>query len=363
MPSDERIRGALKALDDARESFRSAVACGVDEVRGMLDRMDVNGRGAGVRQGVELGAFAAGRIDVDRFGALFAHGAVLDAAGAATVKRALDILEEIAGWSEDDFAVRVAPGHDLRGEVAAALAVAGRAFGAARAIEMIRTRRYNAADHATLLGPFPPERWNRAERQISPPLVVEVDGGDLRVCGLAEFLDGSQKLVLIVRGEAPPASLVRLITPGVLVAQVSDVESLPSLLSFDGPAIVAIVPPQAALFVHDPRGGDALGERLTVTHVPDGEIRGVLGSLSAFQRREDLGWLGALVLAGAAGASGSAAASARSDFADPVVSMAVTSSATTHNDASRENADGVAKDDPAGRLAALLLRQADLSGL
>jgi hypothetical protein len=34
--------------------------------------------------------------------------------------------------------------------------------------------------------------------------VVEVDGGDLQAGGLAEFLDGAQKIVLVVRGPAPP---------------------------------------------------------------------------------------------------------------------------------------------------------------
>ena len=347
MPSDDRTLEALRALAPARDAFRSAVARAVDEVRGLLDGLRARDDGSAPR-GVALGAFAAGRIDVERFDALFAHGEMLDAAGTATVDRALGILTEIAGWNEYGYVVTVEPGHDLRAEVAAALAVVGRAFGAATAVELVRTRRFHAAEHAPLLGPFPAERWNRAERQIAPPLVVEVDGGDLRAGGLAEFLDGAQKLVLVVRGASPPASLVRLITPGVLVAQTADAAALGALLDYDGPAVVALVPATAARFVHDPRGGDTLAARLTVGHMPDGEVRGGLCTLSAFQRREELRQLRALA---------ESAATASAEAAPALAGVAATEAAQA------AAPSRVADADPAARLAALLLRQADLAGL
>ena len=347
MPSDDRTLQALNALAPARATFRTAVARAVDEVRELLAGLRARDDGS-APHGVALGAFAAGRIDVERFDALFAHGEVLDAAGTATVDRALGILTEIAGWSEDGYVVTVDPGHDLRAEVAAALAVVGRAFGAATAVELVRTRRFHAAEHAPLLGPFPAERWNRAERQIAPPLVIEVDGGDLRAGGLAEFLDGAQKLVLVVRGTSPPASLVRLITPGVLVAQTTDTAALDALLAYDGPAVVALVPGDTAQFVHDPRGGDTIAARLTVGHMPDGEIRGGLGSLSAFQRREELQQLRALAQAAPPSAVAAEPALAGVGAPDPAPASASPRPADT---------------DPAARLAALLLRQADLAGL
>jgi hypothetical protein len=348
MRSDERIEAALRALAEPRETFRSAVARAVDEVRGLLGRSHTNGDSA-ARHGAQLGAFAAGRIDVVRFDALFARGEMLDAAGVATVRRALATLEEIAAWNEDGFLVRVEPGHDLRSEVAAALAVAGRAFGAARAVELVRSRRFHAAEHMSLLGPFAPVHWNRAERQIAPPLVIEIAGGDLRAGGLSEFMEGGQKLVLVVRGPAPPAALTQLITPRVLVAQTAQVASLAAFISFDGPAVIALVPEDAALFVHDPRGGERLRDRLSVDSLPEGGMRGPLGSHGAFQRQEELGQLRALH--------------------DAVTAVAATAQPEPAVAAGATAADGVAaradagEYDPAARLAALLLHQADLSGL
>jgi hypothetical protein len=340
MPSDDRTREALGAIAPARTAFRAAVAAAAEDVRTLLRGMRAGANG-GTRPGGALGEFAGGRIDLERFDALFAHGAVLDAAGIATIERALGILEEIAGWGEDGYAVHVSAGHDLRAGIAAALAVLGRAFGAAAAVELVRTRRFDPREHAALLQPFPSERWNRAERRIAPPLVVEVDGGDLRAGGLAEFLDGTQKLVLVVRGDAPPAALVRAITPGILVAQIADAGTLADLASFDGPALIALVPETAALFVHDPRAGETLAQRLTVARIPETAGRGGRGTPSLFQREEELRQLRVL-----AQPETPPAATA---VAEPVAPAAV-------NVAAQEA-------DPAARLAALLLRQTDLSGL
>jgi hypothetical protein len=68
--------------------------------------------------------------------------------------------------------------------VAAALAGIGRAFGAARGGARARRRSGDDDTSDDRLAGFPFRRWNRAERQIAPPLVVEVDGGDLQVGGL-----------------------------------------------------------------------------------------------------------------------------------------------------------------------------------
>ena len=350
---DERSRAALDALAASREAFRSAVAQAVDEVRSLLDRERARRQGGAERQAAELGAFVAGRLDAALLASLLGEDEAIDAPGLRVLERGLAILEAIAGWGADGFLVRVDAGHDLRGAVGAGLALAGRAFGAATAVELVRSGRFRPDEHDALLGPFPPDRWNDAERRIAPPLVVELHGGDLRAGGLAEFLDGTQKIVLVVRSPAPAAALVRLITPGVLVAQVSDAAELAALLSYDGPAIVALVPEGAARFVHDPRGGATLAARLTIASLPQREPRGRIGGLSRYQRTEELLQLAALTELAAATGSGPGAGAAHvsaADGADGASPLAAAPSTTPAPQAQ-----------PADRLAAWLLRQADLT--
>jgi hypothetical protein len=95
---------------------------------------------------------------------------------------------------------------------------------------------------------------------------------DLRPAGLADFLDGEMKIVLLVQGLAPPAALARVITPGVAVVQTRDLEGLELLREVRGPALAAVFEPEAdgvVSFVHDPRGGDLPWERLRIGIDPE----------------------------------------------------------------------------------------------
>jgi hypothetical protein len=88
---------------------------------------------------------------------------------------------------------------------------------------------------------------------------VEVAGSGLRGSGLLEFMEGSQKFVLLVRGPAPPAPLARLASPGVFVAQATGAEGLDAigrLAHHDGPGVVGIFEEGAGalLFSHGPDG-------------------------------------------------------------------------------------------------------------
>lgn len=330
---DERMVRALGALEPARERFHAAVAGAVDEVRGLLSRHELgNSR---QRQTLELGEFAAARIDTDRFATLFAPGTAIDAAAFGAIRLAMAVLVEIAAWTDEDFVVRLGQGEDLRDRAAAALGKAGRAFGAARTVELARSHRFRADEHARLTVSFPPHEWNRAERQIAPPLSIELPGTRVDGCGLARFLDGGQQVVLVIGEPSPPAPLVRLITPNTLVAQVGPDEDLAPLLSGEGPAVVAIVPDGAARFVHDPRRDGTLATRLSIEHLPLEEPRGQLGGLGARQRREELLQLKAL-----------------RDLA--VLAEAAPAAVT---------ATPVAGASPADHLAAWLLRQTDLTGI
>ncbi len=325
-----------------REAFRSALALTLDQVRTELDVRAAREDGTGARAAAELGRFAAGRIDPERFAALTSASASDDDSWLEPARRALETLRAVKARGDRLFSAAVGPGGDLYAEVDRALADAGRAFGAARLFELARAGKYVATEHDPMLAGFPFRRWSAAERAKAPPLVVEVDGKDLVVGGLAGFLDGTVKLVLVVRGASPPAPLVRLVTPGILVLQTSEAPELELVGKTTGPAIAALVPEEAGSFLHQPAAG---GARVEVRRIPEEEPKKGLGQISAFQQAEELGLLAALAEsaagtgtaeAGPAGAAGTAVGTA---------------------DVPQRPAE------PVDKLAAWLLKQADLSDL
>ncbi len=301
MPSDDLASRALAALKGPRAAFTAPVAAAVEEVRGYLaaHRPTFDGRAAESAR-IELGPFAARRIDAGRFGALFTGSGPLDAVSLVRVEDALAVLTRVAAAGDSLFRVELEPGGDLRLAVGRALAYAGRAFAAAQVVARIRAGRAKTEDGRIAHEGFPFRRWNRAERQIAPPLVVELDGADLRPAGLADFLDGAMKIVLVVRGAMAPAPLVRLITPGVWVAQTDDLAALDALAAVPGPAVAALVPEGAARFVHYPENGSDTGRRLRVDFIPESSELAGLGGVSPFQQHEELAWLMELAPAPAA---------------------------------------------------------------
>lgn len=338
MPSnkDERVEMALRALANSTQAFQSALSTTVEQVKGILATQQSANGSQGAQQKAALGAFAAGRIDSERFSSLFTQTQTLDSTTVETIGRALEALTELVSRKEDLFVVSVEPGGSLRQAVCAALKEVGRAFGAARVAELSKSGGYRHAEHAKYLGSFPFSRWNKTERRIAPPLVVEVDGQDLHGGGLSEFLDGAQKFVLVVRGEMPPAPLVHQITPGTFVLQAADEASLARFAAWDGPGVAALVPESAARFAHDPEGGAELSRRLRVDYIPESNPSKPLGGLSASQQMESLKQLAAL-------AAQTAAAVPSGDGQAPAPEAPAAAA------------------DPVDKLAAWLLSQADLS--
>jgi len=288
MPSDDRAPAVLKALEPARAAFHDAVVAAVSELRGYIaaNRPTADTARAAA---ASLGQFAQGRIDPDQFGALFAHGGRLTPDELARLEQALETLRDFALQGDDLHRIRMVAGADLRDSVRSALSARGRVFAAARGVELIRRGRGQGST-ADEHGGFPFRLWNRAERQIAPPLVVEVDGGDLQVGGLAEYLDGRFKLVLLVKEPSPAAPLARLIGPNVFVQQASQPAALARLVAFDGPALAALVPPGCAEFTWDPSAGPRFEQRLQVT-LPAEEQRHSIGSVGVAQQQADVQWL------------------------------------------------------------------------
>jgi hypothetical protein len=288
MPSDPRVQPALAALERPIAAYRSVVAIARERARAVLST-----NGGTERARLELGTFGGSRIDVARFAEL-RRGVALEPSSRSRLLRACDVLEELAGASDEMFVVDVAPGDSLRVVITRALANLGRAFGAAAVVELVRNALYEPERHDRVLDAYPFERWSRIEREHAPPLIVTVDGADLRAGSLAELLDRGMRLVLVVRGASTAAPLVRLVTPGTLVMQTRDIEAIRRVAAAFGPAIAALFETEAALFTHDPMGGGALWQRLTIIYRPAALSKKSIGGVSPRQQREELAQLEAL---------------------------------------------------------------------
>jgi hypothetical protein len=261
---------ALEALTPRVEAFHSAVATAEEEIRTFVTHQ----RGASEYRAeqalVELGPFAIGRIDPEKFGLLLGDQEEIDEESQNVLDRAEQILNDYA-TSMDFHRVAVEPGGDLRDVVKGALDHVGQVFGAARAVELARSGLFESEKHNHFLGHLPFRKWNRAERQLAPPLIVEVEADDLLPAGLGEFLDGQVKLVLVVTGVTTAAPLARLITPQTYVVQTTDPADLAGLATSPHPGVALLFDEERqaqARFVHDPDAGDSPGQRLSVMHMP-----------------------------------------------------------------------------------------------
>jgi hypothetical protein len=296
MQSDTRVRMALDALARPIADFRAALAGALAQAEAYLASQVAEPAARADRFRVELGPFAGSRIDADRFAAVFGARRELPAAIRERLEQAIAILREQSARGDDLFTTAVPPGGSLGRAAGDALADAGRGFGAAMAVDLLRGGRFDDVEHARLFGPLDFHDWTRTERRYAPPLVVRVTGADLHAGALSDFLDGRQRLVLVVDAPCPPAPLVRLITPGTLVLQTADGSGLDQLTGADGPAVAAIVPDGVATFLHQPRGGREPWQRLSIWRVPDAPRRAI-GGISVWQMQEDLRHLESLAAA------------------------------------------------------------------
>jgi hypothetical protein len=284
MPSDERIEQALEVLSAQTQAFRSALAVTIDQMS-----VYAHAQGAATEEkadmiAMELGPFAANLVDASEFSQYAGGDAASNAQVLKTVHQAQETLTELANRGDELFVLDVESGGSLWHSIAQRLGELGRAFAAARAFDLAKANgeKVEAADK------LPFSQWSSKERRIAPPLVVTVDGADCRANAVADFLDGSFKLILLLRGESTPAPLVRLITPGVCVVQATDVAGLKRVVIWDGPGVGAVVPESAALFSHDPAAGDTSEKRLKIAHLPEDKRRKPLGGVSVAQQSEEL---------------------------------------------------------------------------
>ena len=206
MPSDPRVAAALAALTQPIAEFRALVQGALAQADAYLSAQSADAAARTARAAVQLGEFGARHVTASRFAGLFP--AVLPSDGRRCAgPRAVPstVLRNGRRAASDPVRRRGAAGRRLGATIDEALAVAGHAFGAIIIGELVRGGRYRAAEHDRLLDATEFRAWNKAERRFAPPLVVEVDGADLHAGALLDFADGREKIVLVVRGAAPPA--------------------------------------------------------------------------------------------------------------------------------------------------------------
>jgi hypothetical protein len=262
MRSDAPDTGkVLETLAPALADYRSAVADALEEVRAWRAQRQESTADPVGRLTRELGHFARGLIDPRRLSSLVAVEEGPTPLTAHLMDEAFDLFAGIHGDGFAAFELVVPSGGDLRDAVRDRLASLGRAFGMAHAVERAKRHAYDPDTDFELLQDYPFHRWSVAEKEIAPPLLVRVQAADLRAPGLSEFLEGAQKLVLLVEGDAPPAPLARLVSPWVYVAQVAGAAGevrVRELARREGAGIVAVFPADADILSFAQRPGMAL---------------------------------------------------------------------------------------------------------
>lgn len=332
MPSDARFTDALVAMSRPIAEFRAIIQGALARAEAFLAEQAASEGERANRASIELGGFAAGRVDPARFAALFPAVPAAEPAALAALDRAIVTLRAIRDRGPDAFLIDLPRGGRLGVRIGDALAEIGRAFGAVILADVVRSGRYQATEHDRLLDPLEFHQWSKAERRYAPPLIVSLDGADLHAGALCDYADGREKLVLVVRGAVAPAPLVRCVTPGTLVLQTTDGSGLDRVAAFDGPAVAAVMVEGAAVFFHDPAAGRESWQRLTVRTL--GETpRHAVGGMSVWQMSQDQTVLGDL---------------ARTPFSIPVIGGKATAA--------------VGADDAVDRIAAWLLGQNGLQG-
>ena len=286
MLSDPRLLQALAALAQPIAEFRAIIDDAISHADAFIAAQHATASHRAERAAFSLGHFADGRIDAAGFAALFPLIAATSPSAIAALEQALIVLRTVRDGGDDLFVVDVPPGRQLGTEVDHALAKIGSAFGAVMLAEVVRSGRYTP-EHARLLQSRDFRSWNKTERRFAPPLVVLVDGADLHTGAIMDFVDGREKIVLVVCGASPPASLARCITPGTFVLQTVDGSGLDRMATFNGPAVTALVPEGAAVFMHDPVGGKDPWQRMTVTFTPTTPKKSI-GGQSVWQMSQDL---------------------------------------------------------------------------
>ena len=321
MPFEERKACALDAVRSRIDQFHSALIVTSDQVRGLLA-----GSGKTAEdQNETLGFFAKGKMNMERFASFAPKAPRIEAEAEAPVRAAQEVLKSLLREGDDLFVIKATAGRGLGHQLGVRLAHIGRAFAAARVVDLAKNGAYKEDKHAATLERFPYAHWNSSERALAPALIVEVSGEDFKPSAIVPLLDTNMKIIFNVTGDAPAAALSRVISPRVFVQQETGDENLEAFTAYKGIAVAAFLPDTAVNFVHDPSAGSTTYERFVSITFPKEVRKRAIGGISPAQQAEDYTLLQSLSV-------------------PPEIA-------------------GEAASDPAGKLSAWLLSQTDLSNL
>ena len=283
MPFEERSALALQAIRPRIDMFHAALTVTANQVRGMLAATD----NTADDQSAALGKFAQGKVNLDQFEKFTRRAPGITSDIEAPIRAAEKVLKSLLEEGDDLFTVKVAEGKGLGHSLSVRLAHIGRAFAAARVIDLAKNGAYKEDKHAETLMRFPYAVWNSSERALTPPLLVEVSGQDFKPSAIVPLLDTNMKIVFNVSDDAPAAALSRVISPGVFVQQEIGDASLDSFSAFEGIAVAAYLPANAVSFVHDPLSGSTIYDHFVSLTFPKDVRKRHIGGISPAQQAED----------------------------------------------------------------------------
>jgi hypothetical protein len=283
MPFEERTQLALEAIRPRIDLFHSALTVTVNQVQGLL----AGSGNTAEDQSAALGKFAQGKMNLDRFASFAPKAARIDAEAEAPVREAQKVLKSLLAEGDDLFILKTEPGRGLGHQLSVRLAKIGRAFAAARVVDLAKNGAYKEDKHADTLARFPYSVWNSSERSLTPPLLVEVSGQDFKPSAIVPLLDTNMKIVFNVSGDAPAAALSRVISPGVFVQQETEDVALDAFSAFKGISVAAYLPSTAVRFVHDPSSGSTVYDHFVTLTFPKEVRKRAIGGISPAQQADD----------------------------------------------------------------------------
>jgi len=283
MQYEEQKAVAVEAVRSRIDQFHSALTITTEQVRGLLS----GSTSTETDRSESLGFFARGKVNMERFNSFAPRTRRIEKDAEAPVHAALDVLKSLLAQGDDLFIVNMDEGKGLGHSLSVRLASIGRAFAAARIVDLAKSGAYKEDKHAVTLERFPYAQWNSSERALAPALVVNVSGEDFKPSSVVPLLDTNMKIIFNVSGDAPAAALSRVISPGVFVQQITGDPDLKAFSAYKGIAVAAFLPETAVSFVHDPSAGSTTYERFVSITFPKEVRKRPIGGISPAQQAED----------------------------------------------------------------------------
>lgn len=290
MQFEEKNACALDAVRTRIDQFHAALTVTSGQVRGMLSASNNTEED----RSETLGFFAKGKVNLERFNSFAPKTRRIEADAEAPVRAAYEVLKSLLAEGDNLFIIDMDEGKGLGHSLSVRLASIGRAFAAARVVDLAKNGAYKEDKHAATLERFPYAMWNSSERALAPALVVNVSGEDFKPSSVVPLLDTNMKIIFNVSGDAPAAALSRVISPRVFVQQITGEPDLKAFTAYKGIAVAAFLPDTAVSFIHDPSAGSTTYERFVSISFPKEVRKRPIGGISPAQQAEDYSLLESL---------------------------------------------------------------------